>query len=319
MKRKIITAILSILVIVTLSTVIIPPLCKDDMTTLAQGAVWYTEPMRKMYDSEGREITVDNLSYNLYNNIGYTYTPPLILNMEELENSIKNYISSRKGEWGVYIKNLNTGEYISINEKKYSAASLIKLFVAAAVYNDIAAGDIQPDEMIKSNLQLMLRESSNTACNYLTSRLGGGSAAAGFKAENEHTASLGCQNTSHMSEIVDGGRKITVLGTNQTSPADCGLILEKLHDYTLVSSEISHEMLDHLLNQERRWKIPAGIPEGVVVANKTGETSKTEGDAAVVYSPNCDYVICVIGGGDVGEGIETIRQISEMSYNFFNP
>ena len=52
-------------------------------------------------------------------------------------------------------------------------------------------------------------------------------------------------------------------------------------------------MLDLLLKQTRRWKIPSGLPSGTKVANKTGETSQYQHDAAIVFGPKTDYVVCI--------------------------
>ena len=92
-----------------------------------------------------------------------------------------------------------------------------------------------------------------------------------------------------------------------------------IHDKKLVSPEASEAMLNLLLNQTRKYKIPASLPEGTVTANKTGENTKVEADAAIVYSPACDYIICVIGSGDMSAGVETIQKISRMTYDFLNP
>ena len=317
MREKTATAIaLAVLAFAVICAALLSTANKDSGTTEAKTtAVWYTEPIHKVYESDGTELIVDNISYENYD---YMDKPPVREGIEPLKEMTQEYLASRSGDWGVYIKNMKTREYFSINEKEYSAASLIKLYTAAAVYNEIEAGTLQADDYVNDNLRLMLTESDNSACNRLTEILGGGSAEKGFEIENANTASLGCQNTSHMSEIVDGGR-ITVLGRNHTSPTDCGIILDHLYYGTLVSNETSAKMLSLLEKQERTWKIPAGVPDDVKTANKTGETDTTEGDAAIVYSPNCNYIICVIGNGNVGSGIETIRHISEMTYNYFNP
>lgn len=328
MKEKTVTAIaLAVLALAVTGAALLSPSGKPQKRETEAAAVWYNEPVHKVYDSNGTELIVDNISYESYD---YNDKPPVREGLGQLTDMINDYISKRGGDWGVYIKNMKTREYLSINEKEYSAASLIKLYTAAAVYNELAAGTLKAAydiyetgadkayDDISYNLRIMLCESDNHACNYLTERLGGGSAARGFEIENKNTAALGCRNTSHNSEIVDGG-SITVLGRNYTSPMDCGILLEHLYYGTLVSNEASAKMLSLLQNQQRTWKIPAGVPEGTKTANKTGETDTTEGDAAIVYSPNCNYIICAIGNGNVGGGVETIRHISEMTYDYFNP
>ena len=107
-------------------------------------------------------------------------------------------------------------------------------------------------------------------------------------------------------------------GYSRISPYDCGLILEQIYRRTLVSPEASDEMLSLLKQQTRQHKIPYKLPEGTVCANKTGETSKIENDVAIVYSPGCDYIICVLTN-DAPSGIYDVRDISEMTYQYFNP
>lgn len=51
--------------------------------------------------------------------------------------------------------------------------------------------------------------------------------------------------------------------SNMTSAKDAGLILEKIYKAECVSAKYSKEMLNLLLHQTRRWKIPAGLPSGI--------------------------------------------------------
>ena len=44
-------------------------------------------------------------------------------------------------------------------------------------------------------------------------------------------------------------------------------------------------MVEVMSRQEWRDKIPAGLPDGLLVANKTGGVSGTSNDAAIVYTP----------------------------------
>ena len=284
-----------------------------------ESAGYSTEPLYAMYDADGNAVYINQAEIENYTANGYLPEPPTRVGLSDLRSQITEYLSSRSGDWGVFVKSMKTNEYLSINEKEYSGASLIKLFTMAAVYSEIENGNLTLNDDIASQLELMICESSNTACNYLTKKLGGGNTITGFNAENSHTESLGCANTTHGSELVDeNSGKVIFVSFNKTSPKDCGIILENIYKGTLVSEDASSKMLDLLLHQTRTWKIPASLPEGTVVANKTGETDNAEGDAAIVYSPACNYVICVIGNGSVGNGVDTIQTISKMTYNYFN-
>ncbi len=271
-----------------------------------------------VYSADGGEKKIRPYDLAEYQSVGWMDEMPEREGMAELRDGISSYISGIPGEWGVFVKRMDTNEYLTINESQYSGASLIKLFTMAAVYNEIAAGSMAMSDDIRESLDLMIVESSNLECNRLTAALGGGDTVTGFNVENRNTAALDCQNTSHQSELVDGTGSTTFVGFNRTSPADCAKVLELIYKRKLVSEEASAQMLDMLKRQERTWKIPASLPEGTVTANKTGETDTVEADAAIVYSPACDYVICVIGNGSVGSGVENIQTISRMTYEYLN-
>ena len=74
--------------------------------------------------------------------------------------------------------------------------------------------------------------------------------------------------------------------------------------------------------QTRRNKIPAGIPEGIGVANKTGELSNVENDAAIIYdtAKGKDLVICFMSENlaDTYSAQDTIAQCSHYIYGYFN-
>lgn len=62
-------------------------------------------------------------------------------------------------------------------------------------------------------------------------------------------------------------------------------VLRRIEDNAL-SLESSARMLEILHEQEFRSGIPAGLPEGTRVANKTGEISTVAHDAGLVYLPD---------------------------------
>jgi beta-lactamase class A len=81
------------------------------------------------------------------------------------------------------------------------------------------------------------------------------------------------------------------------------------------SAEVSRRMLDILHQQQFREGIPAGLPEGARVANKTGEISTAAHDAGIVFLPDREpYVLAVLtqwppeAGGRRREVIARISQ-----------
>lgn len=79
-------------------------------------------------------------------------------------------------------------------------------------------------------------------------------------------------------------------------------------------------MVEILLEQEFNEGIPAGLPEGVSVAHKTGSITEIYHDAAIVYPPGRDpYVLVVLTGGTNDEDASRmVAAISRVFWEFHN-
>jgi beta-lactamase class A len=101
---------------------------------------------------------------------------------------------------------------------------------------------------------------------------------------------------------------------------DCGTLLEQIYRGECVSSEASEAMLNLLLNQTVTWKIPTGLPSGVVCANKTGENDTNQNDIAIVYGENTTFILCVMSEDYVVENdaFDHIRDIAGMTYTYLD-
>ncbi|MCD7736195.1 MAG: serine hydrolase [Lachnospiraceae bacterium] len=239
-----------------------------------------------------------------------------------LKNTLSSMVNRYGGTWSVYVKNLETGDILSLNDVAMYPASTIKVFVMASAYNEIAAGRLKETSRITSLLQSMITVSSNEAYNELvrvqsssgSSFISGASVVNNYLKNNGYS-STGVHHTLHpssSSSTSDGSR-------NVSSAKDCGVLLEKIYRGTCVSKAYSKKMLNLLLAQQRRSKIPAGIPSGIRVANKTGETSATQHDIAIVYGAKTDYVICVFSTGcSEYTAVSGIKAISSTVYNYLN-
>lgn len=244
------------------------------------------------------------------------------MQLSALKKQLKSMTDKYSGTWSVYVKNLKTGDVVNLNEKAMYPASVIKPFVMASIFDRIKQKKLSYNSTVKSLLKDMITVSDNEAYNELvrmngTSRsfVSGAAVVNSYLKKNGYT-NTACHTTLHpaySSFASDGG------GSNRSSAKDCGVLLEKIYKGTCVSSAYSREMLNLLLKQTRRWKIPASLPSGTKVANKTGETSTTQNDMAIVYGPKTTYVICVFSSG-VSEynGINGIKNISRYVYNYLN-
>lgn len=239
--------------------------------------------------------------------------------LSQLKISLRDNIEEYRGTCSVYVKNLDTNEYLCIKDEQIKSASLIKLYNMAAVYEEIENGNLEKNEMVTNYLHNMITVSDNGAFNHLLYVLGDGNGTTGAEMITDYCKEngfidTGCGGTLSSKET---GFSSIWLFTNYTSSKDCGHLLEEIYRGTLVSKEASKEMLSLLKQQEWRMKIPAGLPEGVVCANKTGEYGDRQHDAAIVYSDGADYILVVMTDGD-GAAISHIQNISTIVYEYFN-
>lgn len=198
------------------------------------------------------------------------------------------------------------GDY---NEKMVSA-SLIKLYVAAVVYENKDSVVSQESYVGETDdmLDIMISQSDNNACNTLVTRLGGGDPAVGMEKVNAFCAENGFEDTEMNRLMLDfNGLE------NYTSADDCSKILKDFYYGRFKGSE---EIIGFMKNQLTRTKIPAGIPDEVTVANKTGELSTVENDSAIIYSEKGDYIMCVMTN-DVQDTYTARNVIADFSSEIY--
>ena len=236
---------------------------------------------------------------------------------KRLESAISKEIPENNGIWSVYYKDLKSHEFCILNNQKMVAASLIKLYIMAAVYDQINHSLLQDTQTIENLIKQMITVSDNESSNELVKFLANGNHEAGMKIVNEYAKIQFFLETQQQRALRDWSPKPS-LKQNYTSVENCGRLLEMIYRGKCVSKEYSAKMLEYLKRQERTWKIPAGLPEGVQCANKTGELPDTENDVAIVFTEKTDYVLCVMSNNvkSVSDAQETIRKISATVYEY---
>lgn len=276
---------------------------------------WHTINGKEYYfNSDGTRAEGCWIQSKYLNKKG-VYKPAKKKSMKKLKEQLQKTVRSYSGTWSVYVKNLDTGEEFSINNQKIYAASLIKLYAMGACYEKVRQGSIR-ESSISSTVNSMITVSSNDAFNTIVRKVG-------INYINTWCRQNGYTGTNQGHGLSPSGNNYGLSngsGSNMTTVKDCGRFLASVYDGTCVNKKYSAKMLEHLKKQTRRWKTPAGVPSGTVVANKTGETDDTTHDAAIVYSKGCTYILCVMGrvpGGAWGAS-GRITSLSKTVYNFFN-
>ena len=172
-----------------------------------------------------------------------------------------------------------------------------------------------------SLMNKMISYSDNASSNELLSRLGNGSYADGIEKVNAFIKEYGFSDmTMEYNGFDDSATIMDPEHFNQVTAKDCGKLLEDIYRRTWVSRGISNEIEDMLLAQQTRYKIPAGLPEGVLCGNKTGEMDATENDAAIIYAKDCDYILVVLSNGwsSKDQAITRIQSVSSLVYDYLN-
>lgn len=228
----------------------------------------------------------------------------------QLEEMIQEYQASVGGEWSVYVEDLNTGGNMTIRDERMRAASLIKLFIMGAVYERYE--DLKGKSDLDSLLEQMITVSDNDAANKLVEYLGDGNQGNGMAVVNAFCTQYNYTNTS-MGRLLLQDNSIS---DNYTSVEDCGKFLYHVYNEKFEHSE---DMLALLKAQTRRTKIPASIPDGIEVANKTGELDDVQNDVAIVFG-DVPYIICIMSQGVSGEEgpVQAINNLSNAVYGYTN-
>jgi len=244
--------------------------------------------------------------------------------VDDLNELIQNEAGKLAGDYGVYIQDLDSGKEYGLNtDKKFTAASLSKLFVAAAYYKEA----VLDPSLVESNLLLknedrisgngstyndpvgseyqasllmekMLKESDNTAMAILTREVGA-----------DKVEKL----------IQDLGLKNTSFYYNDTSPYDMGSFLNQLYNKDILLDDNTKAMLDNMQNTSFEDRLPYYLPAGTRVAHKIGNWDGAYSDAGIIYGKNKNYIIVVMTeNANYEEAVNFMRKISQVVYNYFN-
>ncbi|GAC1405226.1 MAG: hypothetical protein NVSMB64_09710 [Candidatus Velthaea sp.] len=224
------------------------------------------------------------------------------------------------GITGVYARTMGSEPpLVSIRSgEPFASASVIKLAIMATAYRAFDAGTASPSDTVKLRasdliggsdilagsrpgqsfslddlIRAMIRVSDNSASNTLIT-------AFGFDAINGAMRDAGLTGTRlarHFADVVPPWRR----SLNQTTPRDMGTLLYSIERGaregldTIAKSASCRAMIDVLLGQEDKTKIPNGLPSGTPCANKTGEIDGVRNDCAIV-DPYGDtpYILVVL-------------------------
>lgn len=143
---------------------------------------------------------------------------------------------------------------------------------------------------IRELIGLMITRSSNLATNLLIDL-------ADPRRIERTMATIGASEMRVLRGVEDGPAYRAGMN-NTTSAYGLMKVMEAVAGGRAASPAASREMAEVLGRQEFTTMIPAGVPRGVRVANKTGSITRIAHDAAIVYPPGrAPYVLVVLTRG----------------------
>ena len=237
-----------------------------------------------------------------------------------LEKRIAAELASYDGQMSVYVDDMrgNTVE-IGIDEK-FEAASTIKTYILACLFDQIEKGQASLDEVltykkehyingsglmrdmsfgatftVKDAAMLMIIISDNIATNMMIDYLG-------LDTINACIQTLGCKDTI-LHNPIDFDR-YDKLGT--TTPRDYASMFLRLAKGELISAKASEQMRDIFRRQHYNSTLTRFFPqylldsedtgeeELIYVASKSGSMDACRNDGGIVHTPYGEYVIVIM-------------------------
>lgn len=270
--------------------------------------------------------------------------------LQQLRKDIESVILQAQGVFAVSVIDVSSGRTLEISAgERFHAASTMKTPVMIEVFRQAEEGRFRLDDSILvknefksivdgSTFQLDLGDDSDDS---MYKRIGGKATIR----ELVHQMITVSSNlaTNILIELVDakkvtarmrnlGAMEIEVLRgvedgkafekglNNSTTSHDLAILFYALARAKAADSASCKAMIDILLEQKFKDKIPALLPTDIRVAHKTGNIQGVEHDSGIVFLPDGQAYVLVILSKNLREskaGKSTIAKISKMVYDSF--
>lgn len=229
----------------------------------------------------------------------------------ELTRIVTEWADTQPANYGVVVRELGgqmrTAEYQA--DRSMTTASTYKLFLVYAFLHAVEQGDATFDEQLPIGYspeecidRLLLR--SENDCAYDLGNTVGWDGIDLLLPQYDFTATR-LNNYDANGQTTDADKK--------SSARDEALLMERLANGTLLDAGHTEMMLSRLKQQIWRERVPAGVPDGVVVADKPGWLDGVQNDAAIIYGPKSTYVITILS--DSGS-TAPLAELSTLVYDY---
>lgn len=236
---------------------------------------------------------------------------------------------------GVFLADLDSGNYYSLNgTETFAAASMIKVPLLIAFFQDVDAGKIRLDEMMtmqqndvatgSGDMQFlpvgsqftaletatnMIVTSDNSATNMILRRLGG------IEAVNQRFKEWGLEQTVIRNVLPD------LEGTNTTSAKELAAIMSLLSQGELMSMKSRDRAIAIMQETVTDTLLPTSLGAGATIAHKTGDIGSLVGDTGLIDMPSGRrYAITAMVKRPHNDdrAQELIRQIAATVYDYLD-
>ena len=237
-----------------------------------------------------------------------------------LETRLAPLAKAHKGKIAIAVKHLGTGEaYYLHADEPMPTASLIKLAVLMEVYTQANEGNVKLTETLtlrktdkvpgsgiltehfsdgatfslRDAVRLMIAVSDNTATNLVLDRVG-------IRAVNERMKGWGYPDTRINHKVFRGDTtsvdpaRSKKYGLGSTTAREMIGLLADLEAGKHFRPALKQAILGHLKKCDDKDRFTRFLPDGTVVAHKTGSVSDVRTDAGIIYLDSGPVAVCVL-------------------------
>ena len=230
--------------------------------------------------------------------------------------------------FGMVVHNLDTGDKFELNAGQlFESASLYKIFVMLTVYYDVAGGRMGLDDQITLVPDADAHDEDGYTIVSVGNSLPVSELLDHMIVDSNNTAGLMLLfqvRAAHMKDVAAtlgfAGSDFSDTWNFRVTPADLDLYFSRLADLKLMGAKYDQPALDLLSRSLPRDRIPALLPPGTHVANKTGNLDGIINDAGIIYLPNGNRLLVSVLTHHVNEDSarQFIAELSLAAFNYYN-
>lgn len=265
---------------------------------------------------------------------------------KKLTAKLQELVKDFKGEYGIYVRHLNSGRTVEINaDTMFPTASMVKVPIMAGIYNKIESGELKPDSVLMFRDSLIYEGEDIVGTLKDSGRIALGKVIMLMITTSDNTGSLWCQSMAGTGTAINAlmeqngfavtrvnsrtpGREAmrSQYGWGVTTPREMAELVVRIREGKLISPWASERMYRNLARIYWDGEALSEIPPYVHAASKQGAVNRSRSEVVLVNAPSGDYVFCVITKNqqdeswvNENEGYVLLRNVSRTLWQYFEP